>query len=127
VDLFLHLVGKGDNAPSAPAKPAPASPKTNGNIARDPNAISRYQILYWKDIPSEVKAWDDHDEVRVALAPRFAERIDALAQKLGCIQADAYMAELRWSDEAERRGAPDEVAEAVRQELESAALDGSRS
>ena len=121
VDLFLNLVGKGDGVTAAPTKTAIASsPKSHGGTARDPNAISRYQILYWKDIPSEVKAWDDHDEVRVALAPRFAERIDALAQKLGCIQADAYMAELRWSDEAERRGSPTEVATAVRQELESA-------
>ena len=122
VDLFLHLVGKGDEAattsPKAVAAPAP---KVNGNLTRDPNAISKYQILYWKDIPSEVKAWDDHDEIKISLSPRFAERIDALAQKLGCIQADAYMAELRWSDEAERKGSPEEVAAAVRQELESAA------
>ena len=93
----------------------------NGNGVRDPNAVSKFQILYWKDIPSEVKAWDDHDEVKVSLSPRFAERIDALAQKLGCIQADAYMAELRWSDEVERKGSPEEVAAAVCQELESAA------
>jgi 5-methyltetrahydrofolate--homocysteine methyltransferase len=125
VDLFLHLVGKGDEITAAPAakrvNAAPISP-VNGNGVRDPNAISKFQILYWKDIPSEVKAWDDHDEIKVSLSPRFAERIDALAQKLGCIQADAYMAELRWSDEAERRGTPEEVAAAVRQELESAAM-----
>jgi cobalamin-dependent methionine synthase I len=122
VDLFLRMVGKGDDAPTTPAKTAVAPvAKSDDSTTRDPNAISKYQVLYWKVIPSEVKAWDDHDEVRVSLSPRFAERIDALAQKLGCIQADAYMAELRWSDEAERRGSPDEVATAVRQELESAA------
>lgn len=124
VDLFLRLVGKGEEVAATPVKTAeaPIAPSER-KAARDPNAVSRFQVLYWKDIPSEVKAWDDHDEARVSLSPRFAERIDALAQKLGCIQADAYMAELRWSDEAERRGSPDEVAEAVRQELEAASAN----
>jgi len=124
VDLFLRLVGKGDDAGSAPAAKAVTAPSVapvSTDAVRDPNATSKFQILYWKDIPSEVKAWDDHDEIRISLAPRFAERIDALAQKLGCIQADAYMAELHWSDEAERSGSPGEVAAAVRQELESSA------
>lgn len=124
MDLFLRLVGKGEEVAATPVKTAeaPIAPSER-KAARDPNAVSRFQVLYWKDIPSEVKAWDDHDEARVSLSPRFAERIDALAQKLGCIQADAYMAELRWSDEAERRGSPDEVAEAVRQELEAASAN----
>jgi hypothetical protein len=77
-------------------------------------------VLYWQDIPSEIKAWDDHDEIKVNLPNRFAERIDAAAQKQGFIQADAYMAHLRWSDEAERTGTPHEVAAAVKQELERA-------
>jgi hypothetical protein len=86
---------------------------------RDPNAKSKFQILYWQDIPSEVKVWDDFDEVKVSLSPRFAERIDASAQKQGHIQADSYLAHLRWSDEAERPGTPDEVANAVKNELEA--------
>ena len=42
-----------------------------------------YQILYWQDIPSQVKAWDDFDEVKLQLAPRFMEQIDQVAQKKG--------------------------------------------
>ncbi len=53
------------------------------------------------------------------LVPRFAEQIDASAQKQGLIQADAYMAHLRWGEEAERAGTPAEVAAAVKQELET--------
>jgi methanogenic corrinoid protein MtbC1 len=125
VDLFLRLVGKSDDNVAAPSStpvaiaPAPTAPAA---VVRDPNATSKFQILYWQDIPSEVKAWDDFDEIKVALSPRFAERIDAAAQKQGCIQADAYMAQLRWSDEAERRGSPEEVAQAVKNELESHSL-----
>jgi 5-methyltetrahydrofolate--homocysteine methyltransferase len=125
VDLFLRLVGKGDDNVAAPSStpvaiaPTPTAPAV---IVRDPNATSKFQILYWQDIPSEIKAWDDFDEIKVALSSRFAERIDASAQKQGCIQADAYMAQLRWSDEAERRGSPEEVAQAVKNELESNSL-----
>jgi methanogenic corrinoid protein MtbC1 len=125
VDLFLRLVGKGDDSVAESSLSAVASPPaptgSNGDF-RDPNAISKFQILYWQDIPSEIKAWDDFDEVKVSLSQRFAERIDASAQKQGCIQADSYMAHLRWSDEAERRGSPEEEAQAVKNELEANSL-----
>jgi 5-methyltetrahydrofolate--homocysteine methyltransferase len=122
VDLFLHFVGKGD-APEAKSKldtiNSVMAERADSRAQRDPNAKSKFQILYWQDIPSEVKVWDDFDEVKVSLSPRFAERIDASAQKQGHIQADSYMAHLRWSDEAERPGTPDEVANAVKNELEA--------
>ena len=77
-------------------------------------------MLYWQDIPSEVKAWDDFDEVKISLPERFIVRIDASAQRQGLVQQDSYSAQLRWSDTAERPGTPREVAEAVRKELEAA-------
>lgn len=45
--------------------------------------MASYQILYWQDIPSQVKAWDDFDEVKVELPSRFAARIDQAAQAQG--------------------------------------------
>ncbi|HZZ59353.1 MAG TPA: virulence factor [Opitutaceae bacterium] len=118
VDLFLYLVGKGP-APAAAAKrgvaPKPAPPAAPA----EKDARSTFQVLYWQDIPSEVKAWDGHDEVRVPLGQRFTERIDASAQRQGLVSADAYMSALRWSDESERAGTPAQVAEAVRRELEA--------
>ncbi|MCH8194097.1 MAG: virulence factor, partial [Planctomycetes bacterium] len=45
--------------------------------------MASYQILYWEDIPSQVKAWDDFDEAKAELSPRFMERIDQRAQALG--------------------------------------------
>jgi len=121
VDLFLYLVGKGP-APGVTAKrgvamPAAAAPSV---AKRDPNARSKYQVLYWRDLPSQVKAWDDFDEVKLDLPHRFAERIDAEAQKLGLNQGDNYLNQLRWGDEVERAGAPGEVAAAIRQEIETA-------
>ena len=123
VDLFLHFVGKGA-APSATSKldtitAAMAERAELGRKEKDPNARSKFQVLYWQDIPSEVKAWDEFDEVKVSLPTRFAERIDASAQKQGFIQADAYLAHLHWSEVEERAGAPGEVAQAVKSELEA--------
>ena len=123
VDLFMYFMGKGP-APKAKSKLETISgvmaERAESRTQRDPNAKSKFQVLYWQDIPSEVKVWDDFDEIKVSLAPRFADRIDASAQRQGLIQQDSYTAQLRWSDAAERAGSPREVAESVRKELESA-------
>ena len=122
VDLFLYFVGKGP-PPAAKSKldtiASVMTERAEANAMRPANAKAKYQVLYWQDIPSEIKAWDDFDEIKVSLPPRFAEQIDASAQKQGFIQADSYMAHLRWSDEAVRPGTPEEVAAAVKQELEA--------
>jgi 5-methyltetrahydrofolate--homocysteine methyltransferase len=121
VDLFLYLVGKGP-APKETAKRGVALPAVvaAAPLKRDPNAKSKFQILYWQDIPSQVKAWDDFDEVKLDLPHRFADRIDAQAQRLSLAKGDDYINQLRWGEEADRVGAPGEVAAAVRQELEAA-------
>ena len=82
--------------------------------------MASYQILYWQDLPSQVKAWDDFDEVKVELSARFAARIDQVAQAQGLTSTDDYLAQWRWGDEVEREGTAAEVAEAVRRELEDA-------
>lgn len=82
--------------------------------------MASYQILYWQDLPSQVKAWDDFDEVKVELSARFAARIDQAAQAQGLTSTDDYLAQWGWGDEAERSGTAAEVAEAVRRELEDA-------
>ncbi len=109
VDLFLYFVGKGA-APRAKTKletiASVMAERAESRKQRAPNTRSKYQILYWQDLPSQVKAWDDFDEIKLDLPSRFAERIDASAQKQGFVQADSYMAQLRWSEPAERPGAP---------------------
>lgn len=121
VDLFLYLVGKGP-APAASAKKGvvlkPAAP-----IERPADNVSRYQILYWRDLPSAVKVWDDFEELKEDLPSKFAERIDAVAQQLGLSKGDDYIAQLRWGDEQERPGAPADVLKALREELEQTLKD----
>jgi len=82
--------------------------------------MASYQILYWQNLPSQVKAWDDFDEVKAELPARFATRIDQAAQAQGLTSTDDYLAQWRWGEVAERTGSAAEVADAVRRELEDA-------
>jgi hypothetical protein len=82
--------------------------------------MASYQVLFWQHLPSQVKAWDDFDEVKVELPARFLARIDQAAQAQGLTATDDYLAQWRWGDAAERPGTAAEVADAVRRELEAA-------
>jgi hypothetical protein len=119
VDLFLYLVGKGE-APKATFK-AGAGPKAPGAVVRPAGNLVRYQILYWRNLPSSVKAWDDFGDAKLDLPKQFTERIDAEALKAGLTTGDQYTAELRWGEERQRPGAPEDVVQAVVKELEAAA------
>ena len=83
--------------------------------------MATYKILYWQEIPSQIKVEDDLDDLTVMMPDRFQERIDQMAARRGLQDSDAYLAQWKWSDEEEREGAADEVAEAVRVELEAKA------
>jgi hypothetical protein len=78
-----------------------------------------YQILYWRDIPSQIRVWDDFDEKKVELSARFTARIDQEAQARGLTQTDDYLNQWTWGDEQTRDGSLEEVAEAVKHELET--------
>ena len=83
--------------------------------------MATYTILYWQEIPSQIKVSDDLDDVTVPLDPRFMERIDQLAARRGLQGSDDYLAQWRWSDEQEREGTAEEVARAIKLELEAGA------
>jgi Mg-chelatase subunit ChlI len=82
--------------------------------------MARYQIMYWKHIPSQVKVWDEHGEIKRMLPDRFMAAIDAYAMKDGSTDMDAYLEGWRWTDEQERPGAAAEVADALVRELDDA-------
>ena len=83
--------------------------------------MTTYRILYWQEVPSQIRAEDESDEVTVPMAPKFMEHIDQLAARRGLQQSDDYLAQWKWSEEQEREGSAQAVAEAVRAELESQA------
>ena len=82
--------------------------------------MATYKVLYWQEVPSQIKAEDDLDDVTLPLDARFMERIDQLAAQRGLQGADDYLAQWRWSDEQEREGTAEDVARAIGLELEAA-------
>jgi len=122
VDLFLYFVGKGA-APKAKSKletiESVKAERVESRTPRNGNAKAKFQILYWQEVPSQVKAWDDFNEIKVELPQRFTVRIDALAQSKGLTSTDDFLAQWKWSEEQDRAGTAEEVAQAVKLELEA--------
>lgn len=82
--------------------------------------ISSYQIVYWRDIPAQVKVKAGRTRAARQLSDRFQEAIDAAAMRAKLTGTDEYLAEWRNGEPVEREGEPEVVAEAVAAELESA-------
>jgi len=83
--------------------------------------MATYRILYWQEIPSQIRAEDENGDVSVQLPPKFMVRIDALAAARGLESSDDYLAQWKWSDEEEREGSAQQVADALCRELEAQA------
>lgn len=83
--------------------------------------MATYKVLYWQQVPSQVNAEDEDDEVTLPFPAKFMERIDRLAVQRGLQGSDDYLAQWRWSGEEERDGSAREVAEALIAELEAKA------
>lgn len=83
--------------------------------------MATYKLLYWQEIPAQIRAEDDEDEVTLPMDPRFQNHIDELAVERGLQNSDDYLAQWQWSDEQERDGTAHEVATAIKAELEQQA------
>jgi hypothetical protein len=82
--------------------------------------MAKYQVMFWKHIPSQVKAWEGETQVKRMMPDRFQVAIDAYSMREGSTEMDAYLDGWQWGPEAERAGTPDEVLAAVIQELDAA-------
>jgi Virulence factor len=81
--------------------------------------VATYKILYWKEIPTQIRVEDELDDLTVMLDDRLMKLVDARAMKEGLGDADAFLAQWKWSEEAERAGSAQEVAAALKAELEA--------
>ena len=82
-----------------------------------------YQIVYWRDIPAQVKVKAGRTRVGKQFADRFQVYIDRAAMRAGLFNTDDYLNEWRTSEAQEREGEAEAVAEAVAAELEAAYPD----
>ncbi|HEV2474917.1 MAG TPA: virulence factor [Candidatus Dormibacteraeota bacterium] len=82
--------------------------------------MTKYQVMYWKHIPSQVKAWDADSETKRMLPDYFQAAIDAYAMKDGSTDMDAYLDGWRWGPVEERPGSPQEIIAVLVEELTAA-------
>ena len=81
--------------------------------------MAKYQVLYWREIPAQVKAYEGTRPVSQVLSERFQVEIDRVAMKEGLVGTDEYLDQWQWSEEQERPGTAREVLEEVAAELEA--------
>ena len=67
-------------------------------------------ILYWKEIPVQVKSENLESSTSVPLDPRFQEAADAIAMFDGSYGSDDYLDAWQWGPLSESDLDPDEAA-----------------
>ena len=78
-----------------------------------------YQILYWKDIPAQVRVYEGRKPISRQMPKRFQVEIDRTAMEMGLAGTDDYLDQWKWTEKRERPGEPDEILDALVQELET--------
>ena len=78
----------------------------------------QYQVLYWHDIPAQVRAREKRERLSKPLSPRFQGAIDNAAMAAGLTGDDAYTDAFQWSEPQEAEGSLEEVVDRVAAELE---------
>jgi Virulence factor len=81
--------------------------------------MATYKILYWQEIPTQIKTEDDFEDVTMMLDDKFMAQVDILAARRGLQSTDDYLAQWKWSEEQQREGSAHEVAEALKAELDA--------
>ena len=75
--------------------------------------MATYQILYWHDIPVQVRAIEGRQRHSLPLPERFQQAVDQAAMDAGLTDSDRYSDLFHWSEQHEQPGSPQEVAELV--------------
>ena len=82
--------------------------------------MATYQIMYWQDIPRQVKVKDETGTVKRFLPDRFQKAINSAAIAASKSDPEAYMNGWKWGPREERPGPTAEVADALVAELDLA-------
>ena len=89
-------------------------------VRPEPQVMARYQILYWQDVPSVIKAFDDDGRGASASFRTGTSRRSTSARWCkGLTGSDDYLEQWHWGEIEERPGTPDEVLDAVERELDA--------
>ncbi len=77
-----------------------------------------YQVLYWRDIPVQIKLYAGKRPKSYQLAEHFQTWIDRIAMQDGVTGTDAYLELWQWSKKKSREGQIEAVLEALLRETE---------
>ena len=80
--------------------------------------MAEYQVLYWREIPAQVRVFDGRKAVSAKMPDRFQEEIDQVAMEEGLEGSDDYLDLWKWTKKLERPGTAQEILKALLQELE---------
>jgi hypothetical protein len=76
------------------------------------------RVLYWQEIPSLIRVTaDDGTQTSRQLPDWYQQEIDRVAMEQGLVGSDAYLEQFAWRELDPREGAPNDVLDAVEQEL----------
>lgn len=78
-----------------------------------------YQIVYWRDIPAQIKVKSGGNRTNRQLSPRFQEAIDAAAMRAGTTDTDDYLADWHTTDWQPVEGNPDLLADQIATQIET--------
>jgi len=82
--------------------------------------VTRYQVLYWKNVPAQVKVFPESGRPLSRQMPdRFQVEIDRIAMEQGLAGTDDYLNQWQWSAKLERTGDPVAILDALIRELEA--------
>jgi hypothetical protein len=79
-----------------------------------------YQIVYWRDIPAQIKLRSENGRLARSLSSRFQEAIDAAAMRANTTGTDEYLEEWRTGPPQQGEGDPEIIADSLVAELEAA-------
>jgi hypothetical protein len=82
--------------------------------------MSELTIIYWRDIPAQVRVGRGRKAARAVLPERFEQAIDRVAMRIGATEGDAYMAEWRDVSGGDVEGDAQVAADAKAAELDAA-------
>ena len=77
-----------------------------------------YQILYWRDIPAQVRVFNGKRPLSRQMPDRFQHDIDRIAMAEELAERDEYLDLWQWTEKREREGEVEEVLGALLEELE---------
>ena len=85
--------------------------------------MTTYQVLYWHNIPAQVRVFGGRRPLSRQMPDWFQQEIDRVAMRDGLTGTDAYLDAWHWSEKREWDGEGEEaveVAEAILKKLEVA-------